>query len=171
MIAWLEAVLPFNPYIIDGFQTGDDYIYPWANAKAENTQTDDETYFVHRGQLDIFNFSRKPQGKSKIILENLKKAYKFRTDNEELITNGEFIPLKTKNEKVFAFIINGETEKLIVIGNLDFQNSTEKIIFKTNLNKITKFDIIHGDDNIKLSHKKLNTNLKAGEVKIIKVKG
>ncbi len=171
MIAWLEAVLPFNPYIIDGFQTGDDYIYPWANAKAENTQTDDETYFVHRGQLDIFNFSRKPQGKSKIILENLKKAYKFRIDNEELITNGEIIPLKTKNEKVFAFIINGETEKLIVIGNLDFQNSTEKMIFKTNLNKITKFDIIHGDDNIKLSHKKLNTSLKAGEVKIIKVKG
>ena len=59
MIAWLEAVLPYNPYIIDGFSTGDDYIYPWANAKARVSQTDDDYYFVHRGKLDIFNFSRK----------------------------------------------------------------------------------------------------------------
>ena len=62
MIAWLEATLPFNPYFIDGFQSGDSYIYPWANTKADRSFTDDDYYFVHRGKLDIFNFSRKPEG-------------------------------------------------------------------------------------------------------------
>ena len=47
MISWLEAVLPYNPYIIDGFPYGDEYIYPWANMKAISTETDDDYYFVH----------------------------------------------------------------------------------------------------------------------------
>ena len=89
MISWLEATLPFNPYIIDGFYSGDDYLYKWANTKASTTSTDDDVYFVHRGKLDIFNFSRKPGGTNKIILDNFKNATVFRDANKELITNPE----------------------------------------------------------------------------------
>ena len=34
LMSWLEATLPYNPYFIDGFQSGDDYLYSWANTKA-----------------------------------------------------------------------------------------------------------------------------------------
>ena len=86
MIAWLEATLPFNPYFIDGFQSGDDYLYPWANTKAKSTETDDDYYFVHRGKLDIFNFSRKPEGKNEFVKANFKEAFRFRTENPDLIS-------------------------------------------------------------------------------------
>ena len=57
MIIWLNATLPVNSYFVDGFDTGDKYIYFWANKKADVTFTDDDTYFVHRGKIDIFNFT------------------------------------------------------------------------------------------------------------------
>jgi glycosidase len=170
MIAWLEAVLPYNPYIIDGFSTGDDYIYPWANAKARVSQTDDDYYFVHRGKLDIFNFSRKPQGKSDKILENLKRAYKFRQDNEEIITKGNFIPLKTENDKVFAFLVYSNQEFLLVVGNLDFKNGKSKIVIKdSKIKKNFKYEIINGQSNIKFQKKKFITSLNAGEIKVLKI--
>lgn len=170
MIAWLEAVLPYNPYSIDGFAQGDDYIYPWANKEAEYTVTDDDNLFVHRGKLDIFNFSRKPLLKSQKVLENFKSAYKFRIQNEELVTKGEFVPLKTDDEKIFAFCIEGDREKIIAIGNLDFEKAKKQFSIKIKTDKKSKFEIIHGDDNIKISQKKLSTSLKAGEVKVIKIK-
>ena len=60
MIIWLNATLPVNSYFVDGFDTGDNYIYMWANKEAFKTYTDDDYYFVHRGKIDIFNFSRQP---------------------------------------------------------------------------------------------------------------
>ena len=177
MIAWLEAVLPYNPYSIDGFPYGDQYIYPWANGKAEYTETDDDTYFVHRGKLDIFNFSRCPKGGqkgiNKNVLNNFKEAYKFRNDNIDLVTKGEFSQIKTKDDKIFAFMITlkGENlQRLIVYGNLDFKNSKEKVTIK--IPKISKYadvDIIHGDNSIKIHRKKLETDLTAGEIEIIKI--
>lgn len=35
MIAWLNATLPLNAYYVDGFQFGDDYLYPWENKRAQ----------------------------------------------------------------------------------------------------------------------------------------
>ena len=103
MISWLEATLPFNPYVIDGFYSGDTYLYPWANQAAEKSETDDYSYFVHRGKLDIFNFSRKPGGNNQKILSAFKKAYKFRENNLELITKGNFVQHKINNDKIFAY--------------------------------------------------------------------
>lgn len=180
MIAWLEAVLPYNPYYIDGFQNGDEYIYPWANGRAEYTQTDDDTYFVHRGKIDIFNFSRKPDGGKKginhNILKNVKSAGKFRENNIDLIRKGNFTSLKTDNDKVFAFTIsknnkNKKLEKIIVIGNLDFNNETKNTEIKdVKSNKKLNFEIVHGDNNIKFKGKKLLLNLKAGEIIVLKTK-
>lgn len=170
MISWLEATLPFNPYVIDGFYTGDTYLYPWANQAAEKSETDDYSYFVHRGKLDIFNFSRKPGGNNQKILSAFKKAYKFREDNLELITKGNFVQHKINNDKIFAYSRTLKDETILVIGNLDFKNSQNKIsINDLNIRKNTNFDIITGNTNIKLVRKNIHTDLNPGEIKVIKI--
>ena len=169
MISWLYATLPFNPYCIDGFQTGDKYIYPWENTKAKSTETDDDTYFVHRGKLDIFNFSRKPGGKSQVIAENFKLAQKYRENNIELITKGIFTPLKTNNEKVFAYRVTLDNKNTVVIGNLDFQNDISCVHTKLpKLRRHTKPTMIKGK-NIKISRNCFSTDLTSGEIKIFEV--
>ena len=171
MIAWLYATLPYNPYMIDGFPTGDTYIYPWANMKAEKTETDDDTYFVHRGKLDIFNFSRKPDGKNIKITNILTKAFQFRRDNEDIIINGYFIPLKTNNKKVFAYVRQFKNEEIIVIGNLDFKNSSGVLKIKfPKLHKNTKVTLIHGTEKTKFSRRFFTTELDEGEIKVFKIK-
>ena len=177
MISWLEAVLPYNPYTIDGFPYGDEYIYPWANGKAEKTETDDETYFVHRGKLDIFNFSRIPKGGNKGInkkvLDSFKKAYKFRAENIDLITNGEFTPLKTNDDKVFAFMISSKEknpQRIIVLGNLDFKNTKNNICIKIpKINKSNFIELVQGDGSMKIHKRKLTTSLTPGEIEIAKI--
>ena len=145
MIAWLEATLPFNPYFVDGFQYGDDYIYSWANSKAKYTETDDDYYFVHRGKLDIFNFSRRPNGHNTLVLENFQKAFKFRNENKNLITKGTFTSLKSNKEKVFAYSRSYKNNSIIVIGNLDFNHTLKKVIIKVpNIKKNKEIQLIKG---------------------------
>ena len=177
MISWLEAVLPYNPYSIDGFPYGDEYIYPWANGKAKKTETDDDTYFVHRGKLDIFNFSRIPKGGSKGInkkvLDNFKEAYECRNNNIDLITNGEFTTLKTGDEKIFAFMISSKErnpQRIIVIGNLDFKNTKDIINIKIpKIRKDNFIELIEGDGSLKIHKRKLTTSLTPGEIEITKI--
>ncbi len=168
IITWLNATLPFNPYCIDGFFNGEDYIYPMENEKAPYSQTDDDTFFVHRGKLDIFNFSKKPDGKDYEILDNFINANKFRNAHIETITEGEFIPIETNNLKVFAFLRTYKNNNILVIGNLDFKIQQNKITLKIpNINKNTNIETIYGNDNIKTSYKKLYTDLQAGEIKVL----
>ena len=170
MICWLEATLPYNPYIIDGFQTGDDYIYPWANTKAAMTETDDDFYFVHRGKMDIFNFSRKPGGKSKLINENFKKAFEFRIKNQDLIAKGTFTPLKSGKDRVFAYSRSYQGETIIVVGNLDQKRSQKRVIIKVSgINKKENLELIHGMPNYKTKKNKLYTDLEAGEIKVLRI--
>ena len=130
MIAWLEATLPYNPYFIDGFQTGDDYLYPWANVKAKATETDDDYYFVHRGKLDIFNYSRKPIGKNKFVEANVKEALKFRNENSDLVSKGTFTQLKSDKEKVIAFSRSYQGDTIIVLANLDYKHPQKRVKVK-----------------------------------------
>ena len=177
MISWLEATLPYNPYFIDGFPYGDEYIYPWANGKAARTETDDDTYFVHRGKLDIFNFSRCPKGGSKgvnpRILKNVKEAAEFRYENIDLVTDGIFSQFKTNDEKVFAYMMSGKgkyPERVIVLGNLDFKNTKKDVRIKIpKLNKYDRVDIIHGDGSLQIHKRKLTTELTPGEIEIVKI--
>ena len=171
MICWLEATLPFNPYFIDGFQTGDTYIYPWANTKATSTETDDDYYFVHRGKLDIFNYSRKPGGKNKFVQANFKEAFEFRKDFETLISKGTFNPIKTKKDKVFAYTRNYQDESIIVIGNLDFKHPQRRIKLKVSgIKKEKNIDIIEGLPNIRTKNNTIYTDLEAGEIKVLRIK-
>ncbi len=171
MISWLNATLPFNPYCIDGFFSGDTYLYKWANTKASRSETDDDYYFVHRGKMDLFNFSRKPEGGNENILNNFKIAYNFRQNNIDLITKGDFNPIKTNNDKVFAFSRSLKNSKIIVLGNLDFKNPQNGISIKVrNLNKKIELDLLTGNDNVKLVKNKIHTDLNPGEIKVIQLK-
>ncbi|MCQ2744572.1 MAG: alpha-glucosidase C-terminal domain-containing protein, partial [bacterium] len=161
---------PFNPYIIDGFQTGDEYIYQVANTKALNTETDDDYYFVHRGKLDIFNFSRKPEGNFKEIENEYKNAMKFRESHKDLITLGDFIPLKTNNEKIFAFARCYEGETIIVVGNLDFENTYKKTEVKiSGLNQKHEISSINGKDITKIRRGKMFCDINAGEIMVLHI--
>ena len=170
MICWLEATLPFNPYFIDGFQSGDDYLYPWANSKAKSTETDDDYYFVHRGKLDIFNFSRKPEGKNEFVKANFKEAFRFRAENIDLMSKGTFTPLKTDKEKVFAYSRSYKGDTIIVVGNLDFKHPQKRITVKVSgLKKKKDMQIIEGLANFKTKNNKLLTDLEAGEIKVLRM--
>jgi len=170
MISWLEATLPYNPYFIDGFQSGDDYIYPLANTKASYTETDDDYYFVHRGKLDIFNFSRKPEGKNEFIKANFKEAFNFRAENSELISKGTFTPLKADRDRVFAYSRNYKNDYIIVLGNLDFKHPQKRVTIKVNgIKKKKEFSVIEGYPNYKIKKNKILTDLEAGEIKVLRI--
>ncbi|MCM1003881.1 MAG: alpha-glucosidase C-terminal domain-containing protein [Candidatus Gastranaerophilales bacterium] len=170
MMAWLEATLPFNPYFIDGFQFGDDYIYPWANSKAKFTETDDDYYFVHRGKLDIFNYSRKPQGNSEFVKDNFKRAFDFRNNNLDLVTKGTWSPIKTDKPSVFAYTRSYQGETILVVGNLDYKHSQKRAKIKVSgIKKDDVLEIIQGQGNCKTRKNKLFVDLEAGQIRVFKI--
>lgn len=170
MMSWLESTLPFNPYFIDGFQSGDDYIYPWANTKAKFTETDDDYYFVHRGKLDIFNYSRKPQGNSELVQVNFKKAFQYRKDNIDVITKGTFTPIKTDKTSVFAYSRNYQGKTIVVVGNLDFKHTQKRVCAKiSGLKKGQVLNMIHGQGLCKTRKNKMFVDLEAGQIRIFEI--
>lgn len=130
MIIWLNSTLPLNAYYTDGFPSGDSYIYPLINKKADKTYTDDEYYFVHRGQMDIFNFSRRPGGRYQDVFDDFISGNRAKILATGVLTQGDFVPLKTSSPSVFAYSRNFENASLIVIGNLDFQKAQKRIIVR-----------------------------------------
>lgn len=170
MLCWLETTLPFNPYFIDGFQTGDDYLYRWANTKASFTETDDDYYFVHRGKLDIFNFSRKPGGNSELVEVNFKKAMRYRSEYSDLISKGTFNVIKTRRDKVFAYTRTYQGDTIVVVGNMDFKHPQKRITLKVaGINKKSNLEMIHGMKNYKTGKNKIYTDLDSGEIKVFKL--
>lgn len=128
MILWLNSTLPVNPYYVDGFSTGDNYIYLWANKKAPKSFTDDEYYFVHRGKLDIFNFSRQPGGKNMALKEDFISANKFRQFIAPVIANGRFVEFKSNNSEVFAYGLSYNKTTILVFGNINFRSFNEAVV-------------------------------------------
>lgn len=129
MIMWLNATLPLNSYFVDGFQTGDNYIYFWANKKSQQTYTDDDMYFVHRGKIDIFNFSRRPGGLNNDLLRDFILANRFKELIAPMVANGKFVSLKTTNPSTFAYALNHSHKTVLVFGNLNFADASEGKIF------------------------------------------
>ena len=123
MIIWLNSTLPVNSYYVDGFQTGDDYYYKKGNSLADKTYTDDEIYFTHKGQIDIFNFSRKPGGQNKEIQNNMILGNNVKNSILPVLNQGNYAPLKIKNQKVFGYMFSTPAKKVVTLGNLDFENS------------------------------------------------
>ncbi len=167
IIIWLNATLPLNPYYVDGFLQGDDYIYEYSHKKASETSTDDDYYYVHQGQIDIFNFSRKPQGDSDVLIKEHKLALSLRNKYADVIEKGKYIPLKTNNNKVFAYqrYLNGKS--VIVIINRNLINS-EKIKAKIkHLNKKNKYSFIKNKNNNSIVKSTFSAVLKPAEIIVI----
>lgn len=167
MLIWLSATLPMNSYFVDGFVTGDDYLYPLANKKASKTYTDDEFYFVHRGQLDIFNFSRRPGGKYYDILQEFLLASRFKSLSKELVANGNFVPLKTSSPSAFSYARSLNKKSIIVIGNLDFKKSQDLIVCVPKLNKNLISSPIKIQNIPKITNGKILTTLSPGEIQVL----
>lgn len=167
MIIWLNATLPLNSYFVDGFDSGDNYIYMWANKEAPKTYTDDDYYFVHRGKIDIFNFSRPPKGTNEYLADSFALANRVKREFSTIINNGKFIPLKTSNPSVFAYAESYNGQSIIVIGNLNFRNNSDVVV---KIPKIENKNIILPIkiDSIPVTEKgRIKVTLNAGETQVL----
>ena len=172
MIIWLNSTLPLNSYYIDGFPTGDTYIYSWANKYAKKSQTDDEYYFTHNGQIDIFNFSRKPGGDDYTIQEEFTLANKFKEFYSAQLATAKFVPLKSSNPKIFAYARVLNNASIVVFGNLDFNNSqsvTIKIPRFKNKTKVINVRV-HRTVKNEYSKGKIKTTLLPGDIQVLLIK-
>lgn len=169
MIIWLNATLPIDSYFVDGFQTGDDYNYKMGNKLAPSTNTDDDTYFTHRGKIDIFNYSRKPGGNNQNIHNDFLLGNNVKSTLVPVLNEGTFTPLKTKNSKVFAYTFGNSVKRVITIGNLDYKNPQKATV------KIPKYNQRFNILPIKISTMpdikkgKVSLTLKAGEIVVLVV--
>ncbi len=169
MIIWLNATLPVDSYFVDGFQTGDDYNYKMGNKLAPSTNTDDDTYFTHRGKIDIFNYSRKPGGDNETIRNDFLLGNNVKKSLNTVLNEGTFTPLKTKNSKVFAYTFGNNVKRVITIGNLDYENPIKTTV------KIPKYNPRFNVLPIKIStmpdvkNGKVSLTLKPGEIVVLVV--
>ena len=116
----MQSTLPMvNPYFIDGVQTGDYFLYPYDHAKSPTSQTDNDECTVHKGRLDIFNFSRKPGGGFPQIQEFIKSSLAIRNNEnyKDLIQHGSFIKLETNNPEIIAYARHKDGKTLLFVGN------------------------------------------------------
>ncbi len=169
MILWLNSTLPVNAYYVDGFDTGDNYIYLWGNKKARTTYTDDEYYFVHRGKLDIFNFSRQPGGKNTNFKQDFIMANGFKQFIAPVLANGRFVELKSGNPSVFAYGISYNKTTVLVFGNMNFRANNEAVIKVRGYND-SFLTIPVEMDTAPISEKdKFKVNLMPGEIQVLLV--
>jgi len=127
----LQATLPqMCPYFVDGVQSGDYYLYPYEGMKNPETVTDTNECTVHKGRLDIFNFSRKPGGDHPEIGQYIASAMALKNNPQykEIVNKGSFVVLETGNPEVIAFArhLNGKT--LLVVANRDVNHRNSATI-------------------------------------------
>ncbi len=119
----LQATLPMmNPYIVDGFQSGDDYVYSYGNKNVDFTNTDSHNMKVHEGKLDIFNLSRKPGGKHPEIGKFMTECFKFRDKYAEILKRGSYVVLdkdKDPRDQIIAFARHRHGRTILVLANKD----------------------------------------------------
>ena len=169
MILWLNSTLPVNAYYVDGFDSGDNYIYLWGNKKARTTYTDDEYYFVHRGKLDIFNFSRQPGGKNTNFKRDFVMANGFKRFIAPVIANGKFVELKTNNSSVFAYGLSYNKTTVLVFGNMNFRANNEAVIKIPHYNDSFLTIPIEMDTAPVADKDKFKVNLMPGEIQVLLV--
>ncbi len=169
IIIWLNATLPLNPYYVDGFLQSDDYIYNYSNKKAAETYTDDDYYYVHQGQIDIFNFSRRPGSDSSILSDEHKISMKLRNDFSDVIRKGTFITLNSNNEKVFAYQRTFNKKSVVVIINRNLVNSEDVKLKVEHIQKKSKINFVKNINNRSLEKSVFSAKLKPAEIIIFTV--
>ncbi len=123
----LQVTLPMmNPYIVDGFQSGDYYAYPYEDKYLDKPMTDNHTMIVHHGKLDLFNLSRKPGGKNPEIGEFMTECFKFKDKYADIVNKGSFIELDKsgdKNDQIIAYARHYKGRTLLVVANKNIDRS------------------------------------------------
>ena len=136
LVSVVQSTIPMcNPYVLDGFQSGDYYHYGYAHqyVKPSESATDNTELEVHPYKMDIFNLSRKPGGDNPEIGKVMTSAFKNRENSkyQDVITKGDYIELnksKDKDDQVWAYArhLNGKT--LLVVANMNKNRDSSAII-------------------------------------------
>lgn len=173
----LQATLPMlNPYIVDGGQTGDYYVYPYEHQKVDKTMTDNNEMTVHKGKMDIFNLSRKPGGNNPEMANFLTQSFKMRDKYADVIGKGSFIELEKegdKNDQIIAFArhLNGKT--LLVVANKNVNRNTAGTIkvptLKANQELNNLLASYGAKSTIQAAEGKLNVELGAARIHVFEI--
>lgn len=119
----LQVTLPMmNPYFVDGFQSGDWYLYPYRGKHLDKPTTDNSEMFVHSGKLDIFNLSRRPGGNEPEIGKFMTACLNFRDKYADVVKRGSYIILekeKDSQDQVIAFARHRKGRTVLVLANKD----------------------------------------------------
>lgn len=166
-IAWLSTILPANSYFVDGFQTLDKYIYSYSNKKAQKSYTDDEYYYVHRGKMDIFNFSRKPKGENNNFLYELSFAIRFKLFMNDLISMGDMKIHRTNNSEVYAFSRTYNNVSVVVILNKVSRPQKNVITIVKGIDNSEKIVPIRVETIPTIEKSKIKSSLKPYEIQVI----
>jgi hypothetical protein len=167
MIIWLNATLPVNSYFVDGFDTGDTYIYMWGNKEARKTYTDDDNYFVHRGKIDIFNFSRALGGNNDNLLMDFIFANSIKRKFAHILDNGKFSPIRTSLDTCFAYAMSYDNNSILVIGNLDFRKEADVSIYVPRISKKTNVIPVKIKNIPEVESGNIKLKLNAGEIQVL----
>ena len=127
MTSVLQATLPMmNPYIVDGFQSGDYYTRKFADQHSDETCTDSHEMTVHHGKLDLFNNSRKPFGNDPSIGEFTADCFKVKEKYADVINRGSFIELDKigdTNDQIITYARHYKGKTLLVVANKNITRS------------------------------------------------
>ncbi len=166
MVLWLNATLPLNSYFLDGFTTGDSYLYKYENQKAGKTFTDDDQYFVHRGKMDIFNASRRPGGTREDLKTKYLTALKFKYWAKNILVDGKYVPLKTSSQSVFAYARANGVDAVVVIGNLDTKNELSANVYIPKLKEKSFVSPMRMGEPPETKNGRLAVKLQPGEIQV-----
>lgn len=169
IIIWLNATLPLNPYYVDGFLQADDYVYTYANKKANETFTDDEYFYVHQGQIDIFNYSRRPGTGNNVLIDEQIKAMRFRKDFQDIITKGTFEKIKNNNDNIFIYKRKLNNKTVVAIINRNLASSENVKIKLSEIKKKSKVSIYNGNFGERLVKSTFSGKLKPAEILIFTI--
>ncbi len=138
LVSIVQSTIPMcNPYVLDGFQSGDTYKYGYSGKDAKDynikSETDNTELETHPYKMDIFNLTRKPGGEHPEIGKVMTSAFKMRSDPKynDIITKGDFIELKKgkdKDDQVWAYArhLNGKT--LLVVANMNKNRNSSAVV-------------------------------------------
>ena len=140
----LQATLPMlNPYIVDGFQSGDYYVYPYRNTYNPVTMTDNHEMMTHQGKLDIFNLSRRPGGKDPQIGKFMTECFKFRDKYDDVMRRGSYIILnkeKDPQDQIIAFARHRQGRTVLVLANKDVNHPVACKVYVPTLKSTQKLE-------------------------------
>ena len=183
MTSVLQATLPMlNPYFVDGFQSGDYYLYKYGNKillpelSDELSDTGNSEMTVHNGKMDIFNMSRKPGGDDKSIGEFNTACFKVKDKYSDIINKGSLIELDKigdKNDQIIAYARHYEGKTLLVIANKNINRSVACKIKIPTLKASQELDNLvpsYGKESIlQVSDNILSVELGAGRAHIFEI--